>query len=795
MAVAWDVLRHQGTSFSLAGGKLLVGDTPVNNELSIVDHISEMVGGVATIFMGDVRVATNIRARNGSRAVDTKLAPGPVHDAIFRDHKPFRGEADILGEAYFTAYDPILNAGGEVIGVLFVGLKQSEFLDPVSKVVWKLIEFQAFMILAMMSIALFMMRRIVRPAAIIEEAMRHLARNDPAASFDAAIVHDDFGCVAVPGRMTRLTRMFQEYPPDASAHRDDRNGNGAVHRSLREIGDLGSVFQTFVETIQKRENAALASERRLADIINLLPDATLVIDCHGRVLFWNRAMEAMTGVPASRMVGKGDHEYALPFYGKRRPILIDMVLKPDAFVPGAYPEFERLGDTIWAETVIPEFRGRRICLRGSASILRDADGSPLGAIETIFDVTDRCMTIESLQEARDAAEQARAVAQASEHKLANIINLLPDPTMVIDLDGRVLFWNRAAAELSGISAAEMVGKGDYEYALPFYGKRRSVLANIVLRPDALVPDVYPELELRGDSLFAETEFLDVHGRQASFRSSASVLRDADGQAIGAIQTISDITERRQLIEDLREARDVAERASQAKSAFLATMSHELRTPLNSMIGFTQFVTEQAFGPVGDPQYVEHAEYANQSAHHLLEIINGMLDFSKIEAGMMQIERVRVPVLPIVKRSIRMVQDLAQQANVTIKSAIPANITNLSADERALRQILVNLLSNAIKFNVAGGSILVTALEAGEFIDIIVADTGVGIPEDAIARVRKPFEQIDNHYARTQGGTGLGLSIVEGLINLHGGSLTIASEVGKGTAITVRLPVAASEGSK
>ncbi len=243
-----------------------------------------------------------------------------------------------------------------------------------------------------------------------------------------------------------------------------------------------------------------------------------------------------------------------------------------------------------------------------------------------------------------------------------------------------------------------------------------------------------------------------------------------------------------MIDDLREARDAAERASHAKSVFLATMSHELRTPLNSIISFTEFVSEHAFGPIGDSQYVEHAEYANQSATHLLDIINGMLDLTKIEAGMMKVEQVRVAVLPAVVRSIRMVHDFAEKVGISIKSAIPSNIPDLWADERALRQILINIIGNAIKFNRTGGSILITALEAGEFIDIVVADTGEGIADDDISRVRKPFEQIDNKYSRAQGGTGLGLPIVEGLITLHGGALDIASEVGKGTAITVRLPI-------
>lgn len=263
----------------------------------------------------------------------------------------------------------------------------------------------------------------------------------------------------------------------------------------------------------------------------------------------------------------------------------------------------------------------------------------------------------------------------------------------------------------------------------------------------------------------------------------------------------DITERKLAEEELRQHKDrlqelvrertksleTAEQASQAKSMFLATMSHELRTPLNSIIGFTELVSTRAFGPIGDNQYIEHSEYANQSAQHLLDMINEMLDLSKIEARTMRIEQVRVSVRACVKRSIRTVENLAQRVNVTIKAIIPPNIPDLWADERAIRQILINLLSNAIKFNISGGSILITAFEAGKFVEITVADTGMGIASDAVERVFKPFEQINNEYNRAHGGTGLGLAIVEGLVKLHEGTVVVHSVVSKGTSITVRLP--------
>lgn len=134
MRVAWELLRHKGATFRIENGKLFADSYEVNGNFEVVDRVKELVGGTATVFMGDTRVSTNVVQANGQRAVGTKLAKGPIHDALFQAKKPFRGEADILGERYFTAYDPIISATGAVIGILYVGLPQGEFLDVVSDV-------------------------------------------------------------------------------------------------------------------------------------------------------------------------------------------------------------------------------------------------------------------------------------------------------------------------------------------------------------------------------------------------------------------------------------------------------------------------------------------------------------------------------------------------------------------------------------------------------------------------------------------------------------------------------------
>ncbi len=236
-----------------------------------------------------------------------------------------------------------------------------------------------------------------------------------------------------------------------------------------------------------------------------------------------------------------------------------------------------------------------------------------------------------------------------------------------------------------------------------------------------------------------------------------------------------------------EARLQAERASEAKSHFLANMGHEIRTPLNSIIGFSQLIRDRAFGPL-ENEYVEAADDIHVSGMNLLTLVNDILNISKIEAGKMDIERVRLPVGAILVDITRVFRLRAETGKVTVSTDLEEPELTVWADERALRHILFNLLSNAIKFTPEGGKI---TIEAGQAPDggvlLSVADTGIGIPAKELGRVLQPFEQIDNRFSRAHGGTGLGLALVQGLVALHGGRLDIESEPGKGSRFTVWFP--------
>ncbi|CAK0749389.1 two-component system, cell cycle sensor histidine kinase PleC [Azospirillaceae bacterium] len=285
----------------------------------------------------------------------------------------------------------------------------------------------------------------------------------------------------------------------------------------------------------------------------------------------------------------------------------------------------------------------------------------------------------------------------------------------------------------------------------------------------------------------ETRIVQVRGH---------IQRAADGSPLRMSGATQDITEQRLAELELERLKEAAEEANRAKSAFLATMSHELRTPLTSVIGFSEIIRDQCFGAVGNPVYAEYAGDINESGLHLLNLINDILDIAKIESGKMSIDPAPLETQNILSSVCRLIRQRAVANNLDISLSLPADIPELWADERAVKQIVYNLLSNAIKFTPAAGRIVLTA-DAGQNggVEISVSDTGIGIPPNQLSRVLRPFEQIENVYSRAKGGTGLGLPLIKGLIELHGGTLTIESYPGVGTKVRVWFPAAPGRGSQ
>lgn len=240
-------------------------------------------------------------------------------------------------------------------------------------------------------------------------------------------------------------------------------------------------------------------------------------------------------------------------------------------------------------------------------------------------------------------------------------------------------------------------------------------------------------------------------------------------------------------EEAMVAKETAEKANRMKSMFLATMSHELRTPLNAVIGFSQLMENETFGPLGDAHYKEYTGLIQRAGCHLLDLINDILDMSKVEAGKLELHRERIDMAGLIQECVGLMQERAHQGGVALGTELSPGLVSIDADRRAVKQILLNLLSNAVKFTPHGGQVTARASESGGRVTLAIADTGVGIPADQIYRLGNPFVQLRNSAGAAQEGTGLGLALVRSLAELHGGTLRIESAEGQGTTVTVELP--------
>jgi signal transduction histidine kinase/HPt (histidine-containing phosphotransfer) domain-containing protein len=371
----------------------------------------------------------------------------------------------------------------------------------------------------------------------------------------------------------------------------------------------------------------------------------------------------------------------------------------------------------------------------------------------------------------------------------NLLQNSAVPTFVLDSQHRVIIWNRACEELTGLKRADVVGTEEAWRA--FYPQKRPVLADIVLsgnRADlAKNYDMHMPSPLIPEGLQTEGWYPNLNGRDRYIFFDAVPIRDAAGQIIAAIETIQDITARKQAEEELHLAKAVAEAATRAKSEFLANMSHEIRTPMNATTGMLYLLQQT---PLSDKQknYLDKAQRATNS---LLRLINDILDFSKIEAGKLEMEVIPFQLRTVLDHLFDVASPALHDKPVRfLISVAPDLADHLTGDPLRLGQVLLNLTNNAIKFTEEGEiTVSVERESSGENevgLRFSVQDTGIGITPQQQAKLFSSFAQADSSTTRKYGGTGLGLAISRQLVEMMGGTLAVASEAGKGSTFSFSL---------
>jgi two-component system, cell cycle sensor histidine kinase DivJ len=358
-------------------------------------------------------------------------------------------------------------------------------------------------------------------------------------------------------------------------------------------------------------------------------------------------------------------------------------------------------------------------------------------------------------------------------------------------NGSVEFVSPNSLDLFGLPAAELAGRGLFER---IHIADRPAFLKAIADAATTAHLIFATLRLRTTAppgrhiLPSEAVFRWVEMRAQRFGQDQS--EDGGAAAIRGrvVSILRDVTLTKQREAEFEAARTATEEADLWKDQFLANVSHELRTPLNAIIGFAEMLANVQLVPQDPEKRREYASIIQQSGLHLLSVVNSILDMSKIQSGTFDIRPECFAIAPLIDLCCDMVKLKAQTSGVELIRAYPKALDEVVGDKRACKQILINLLSNAVKFTPRHGHVTVKARPDGTSLLLSVTDTGIGMSASDLAHLGDPFFQAGASYDRPYEGTGLGLSVVRGLVGLHGGSICVESEPGKGTSVSVRLPL-------
>ena len=560
--------------------------------------------------------------------------------------------------------------------------------------------------------------------------------------------------------------------------------------SFRVVAENGTVKWVEINAANISWNAKPATlnflsditERKLADeklreSISLLTttlestaDGILVVDKDGHVSSFNKKFLSMWRIPES-IAAMGDDDKLLAF-------VLDQLKDPEGFMQKirylySHPDAE--------SSDVLEFTDGRTFERYSQP-QKMMDGI-IGRVWSFRDVTERKLTEDELRESR--------------RRLSEIIEFLPDATLVIGRDGKVIAWNRAIEAMTGVRAEEMLGKGNYEYSIPFYGERRPIIIDLALHPDHEMEKQYTSIQRMGDILFGEAFTPNLPPGNVHLSATASMLRNSRGEIIAAIECIRDNTERKRLEERLHRAEKM-----EALGTLAGGVAHDLNNVLGGLVGYSELLLMDI--PEGNP-WRRHVTNVLQSSLRAAAIIQDLLTLARRGVEVSEVVNLNNIISDYFKTP-EFEKLKAYHPYVTYKTDIAEDLLNINGSPVHLEKTIMNLMSNASEAISARGEVMIRTenhyldkpirgydyMREGDYVILTVSDNGRGISSTDIKKIFEPF------YTKKimgRSGTGLGLAVVWGTVKDHDGFIDVQSEDGKGSTFKIYLPVTREELSR
>lgn len=516
-----------------------------------------------------------------------------------------------------------------------------------------------------------------------------------------------------------------------------------------ELENKNLELRSEISERERLNNALQQSEKENRSIIDAVSDIIFETNIEGEVLFLSASWRKVTGFDPEQFIGHELFSLLHPQDQKQQQRDFEMLIKGQK---QAYRLFTRL------RTSDGTFRAVEIAM----SMIRQDQNRNLRVVGTFTDVEERRRAERALAEAE---KKYRTIV---ENAAGGIYQLTPE--------GIYLSANPAMARVLGFDTPEQILR-EVKNAY-----------NSIYADEKIGQEIRSTLGEEVEFLNHEVEVVRKDGKKIWVSENIRAVKDENGKVLYFEGSIEDITQRKESEIGLMEAKMNSDLANRAKSEFLANMSHELRTPLNSIIGFSEIIKNEVFGPIEQKSYWEYAKHINESGQSLLRVINEILDISRIEAGDRMLNEEMVDIGQVMQESLELLSSKIENNQMHILNSLK-NVPRIIGEELAIKQIFMNLLSNAIKFTPSGGRVTLSyEVDPHGELQILVTDTGIGLDDHEIEKALSAFGQIDSEMNRSGSGTGLGLTLVNALIKMHGGRLDLFSQKGVGTTASITFPV-------